>query len=138
LTTQTNLNTSTPFWLFLCSLVAIWLGVIIGQPVLGQVASLSDLAGSANPYFIPDHAALLYIAAPLVVLGACILFFSPGMLLILAMNSAKSLGQWVLFGFVVSLVGISMAAGIFQAISHQPLQGTAFAWLVVILSASFL
>jgi len=114
--------------------VAIWLGVIIGQPVLGQVASLSDLAGSANPYFIPDHAALLYIAAPLVVLGACILFFSPGMLLILAMNSAKSLGQWVLFGFGVSLVGISLAAGIFQAISHQPLQGTAFAWLVVILS----
>ena len=135
LSTQPNIKTSTPFRLFLGGLVAFWLVALIGQQVLGQVANLADLAGSSNPYFIPEQAALLYVAAPLTVLGACILFLSPGMLLILAMNSAKSLGQWILYGFGVSLVGISITAGIVQAFLHRPLQGMAFGWLVVILSA---
>ncbi len=89
------------------------------------------MADSIHPYFRPDYAFILYLWSPLVVMSACLLFLSPGLFLSLALNSAKGIGQWVLTGFVLSLVVISFAAGITQSVIGNSLRGIWFAWVVV-------
>ncbi len=111
-------------------LVLAWLPGIIGSRAVGNAAALYPLAESANPYFVPAHAGLLYLWSPLVVASACILFLSPGLLFSLAVNGAKGPERWVLTGFASSLILVSFSAAVVQAILGRPLQGVSFALVV--------
>lgn len=117
---------------FLASSLAIsWLPVLFGKNLIHKVSDLAHLAGSANPYFIPQHGWLIYVQVPLVLLSAIVFFLTPGLLLALLVKPVYSLETWVLYGFTISLVLISTAAAIVQKIIAQPLQGFPFALVVI-------
>jgi hypothetical protein len=117
-------------WLFAAIAVA-WLPALLGADAVRSVAALFPLASLPQPYFVPEHAWLLYIWTPIVVASACILFLSPGLFLALALGAAKSVGEWVLSALALSIVVVSLAAGIVQWLMASPLQGSAFAWVVI-------
>jgi hypothetical protein len=108
-----------------------WLPVLFLNGALDSAASLFPLANSAHPYIVFEHALTLYILAPLEVLSAFILLLSPGLLLSIALNAAKGIGEWVLTGFTLSLVLVSAAAGTVQWIIGRPLKDTAFLTVIV-------
>ncbi|HEY7317474.1 MAG TPA: hypothetical protein VIE89_07860 [Candidatus Binatia bacterium] len=112
-------------------LVVGGLPALIGRNALQSAAALFPLAESAHPYFVPSHAGLLYFWTPLVAMSACLLFLTPGLLLSLALDAAKGVGQWVLSALALSLVTISSAAAIVQSLMGTPLRGGVFAAVVV-------
>ncbi|MBW7990527.1 MAG: hypothetical protein FVQ84_10995, partial [Planctomycetes bacterium] len=111
-----------------------WLPVLFGLNTIKSVTALYPLANSAHPYFVPEHAVKLYLLTPLVVMSSCLLFLSPGLFLSLALNSAKSLGQWIFTSLAISLILISSVTGIVQSIMEKPLRDGWFATVVVIIS----
>src|SRR3972149_607093 len=121
------------FRLFAVVVVA-WLPALLGREAISSVAALYPLANSANPYFVAKHAALPYICSPIVVASACFLFLSPGLFLSLALDGAKGVAQWVLTSLAISLVVVSVTAGIVQSLSAIALRGEAFAVVVVVCS----
>ncbi len=108
-----------------------WLPALIGSDAVRSAAMLFPLANSINPYFAPEHAWTLYLWAPLVAASACLLFLSPGLFLSIALNSAQSVGHWILSGFALSLVVVSVATGISQWVMGAPLRDGAFAAVVI-------
>lgn len=116
--------------LFVITTVA-WLPALITPDVVRSAAALFPLANSTNPYFVPGHAWTLYLWAPVVVASACLLFLSPGLFLSIAVNSAHSIGHWILSGLALSLIVISVVTGIVQWIMGNPLRDGAFAAVVV-------
>jgi hypothetical protein len=119
----------------LSAVIAVaWLPALFGHDAVQSAAARFALANSANPYFVPDQAWILYIWTPLVVASACLLFLSPGLFLSLALNAATGVGRWVLTGFALSLVILSVAAAAVQWIVGSPLLGSAFAVVVVVCS----
>jgi hypothetical protein len=69
--------------------VAISLGA---SGVLRRVADLYPTTLPAHPYFVPEHAALLYIAMPIVALATIGMLLAPGFLLVLATGGGDRLG----------------------------------------------
>ncbi len=112
------------------------LPVLFGRGAVKAAANLYPLADSAQPYFAPAYAGLLYVWSPLVVISAGCLLLTPGLLLALALNSAKNAGQWVLSGFALSLIIVSAAAGAVQFVINTPLRDGAF--VAVVLGCSVL
>jgi len=108
-----------------------WLPVIFGKDIVQQVSAMYPLAESNNPYFVPQQIWSLYIWTPVVVLSACLLFLSPGLFLSLAFNSAGSVGHWVLNGFALSLLVISISTAILQSIIGTSIRGDAFIAVVI-------
>ncbi|MCP4609839.1 MAG: hypothetical protein GY845_14115 [Planctomycetes bacterium] len=124
-------------WCAIClfSIIAIgWLPLLLGLNTIQSIASLYPLANSTHPYFVPEHAVKLYLLMPLVVMSSCLLFLSPGLFLSLALNSAKSLGQWIFTSLALSLILISSVTGFVQSIMGKPLRGGWFASVVVLIS----
>ena len=105
---------------------------------IGDAAALYPLAGTSHPYWVPSHAVLLYLRAPAVILSACILLLTPGLLLALAGGVARSMAGWVLAGFMISIVVVSTAAGIVQGLIRTPLVHGAFAATVAACSVACL
>ncbi len=93
-------------------------------------AALHGLAAWSQPYFLPQHAGLLYGAVPLVVLSAYVLLLAPGLLLALSAGVAARLEAWLLAALAISLVLVSVVAGAVQAILGSPLEGGAFVLVV--------
>jgi hypothetical protein len=102
------------------------LPVLLFPDVVARAAALYHLADSANPWFLPGHAALLYGAVPLVVLSAIALLLAPGLLLTLALGRSRNTADWLLHGFVISVLVVSGAAAAVQAVLARPLRGTGF------------
>lgn len=111
-----------------------WLPAIFGRDTIQRVSELAYLAGTANPYFVPQYGGLVYLRSPVVILSAFIFFLSPGLLFALLVKSVRSLPVWVLYGFTISLVLISSSAAIIQQVVAQPLQGLPFALVVIAFS----
>jgi hypothetical protein len=111
-----------------------WIPVLIGRGVIQSVSSLHAYAASGHPYFVPEHALALYFWSPLVVASACIFLLTPGLLLALALNRGQSVGNWVLYGFALSIAVDSAAAGVVQTLVDGPLLGATFAAVIVICS----
>jgi hypothetical protein len=120
--------------LLLTGLFACWLPVLLLRDTIADVAALHELARTAQAYFVPEHAFLLYVQSPLVVLSACVLLMTPGLVAALALGRARSVDDWVLHGFALSLVGISLAAAGAQAVA--PLGPSGF--VAVILACTLL
>lgn len=112
---------------FFGCLVAGWLPAIIHPDAITRVASLYPLAESARPYLLAEHGVLLYLWAPMVVISGCLLFLSPGLLLALALNASRRVGEWILHGLAASLLFISPVVIVLESVVGHPLKGSAFA-----------
>jgi hypothetical protein len=121
-------------------LASTWLPALLAPQWVRAAAELVNLERPPASFLL-DRPGLLFLGAPLVVLSACILLLSPGLLLAIALNRGKSLAEWLLFGFALSLTIVSVAAGIVQGLLGTPLVGWRFAAVVIacsLLSAGFL
>jgi hypothetical protein len=120
----------------LAVLVLLWLPALVGRQAVGDAVNLYPLVFSANPYFHPEHALLLYLWSPLVALSACVLLLSPGLLLVAAYGAARNAGQWILHGLAVSIVLISAVTAALQSAMGSPPLGGGFVALVIACSAA--
>jgi hypothetical protein len=111
-------------------LAAAWLPALLAPRWVGAAAELVT-PDRMPAYFPMERPGLLFLGAPVVVLSACILLLSPGLLLAIALNRGKNLAEWLLFGFALSLTIVSAAAGIAQSLLGAPLQGGRFAGVVI-------
>ena len=104
--------------------------IVLGSDVVSVAAGLYGWAKSAHPYFVPEHAVLLYVVAPIVTLSAFMLVLTPGLLLSISLNAAKSLGQWLVSALALSIFVISLGCEVVESIIGAPLRGLAFVALV--------
>ena len=103
---------------------------IVFRDVVPRAATLYGLASWPNPYFVPEHAALLYGATPLVVLSSCVLLLAPGLLLALAAGAGARIERWFLAALAISLVVVSAVTAITQALVGLRVQEGTFLALV--------
>lgn len=118
------------------ALVLLSLPAFLATGVGPAVSDLSLRIDASNSYFSWLDPGLLYIAMPLSVIGAIILVMSPGLLGVLALGRGRSLWSWLLEGFAISLVAISVTTAVVQAIVGQPLVGAPFVLLVLLLTSA--
>ncbi len=110
--------------------ILTWLGTLS----VPSVIAMDALADGANPYFVLEHALLLYLWTPLVILAACAAFLAPGLLISLRFNQGQdSFGIWVLKGFVWSIVTLPLMTLLLQLILGAPLSTMSFFLGLVIL-----
>jgi len=107
--------------LLIASLPALFAG-----DVAAAMEAMRDRVDAGSPYFSTTRIAVLYGSLPLVVLGSMVAVMAPGLLLMLVAGRPRSLESWVLKGFAASLVTVSAAAGVTQALLGTPLAGPAF------------
>lgn len=115
--------------------VLILLGLpalIFGPPVIEAAAGLHALAYNPAPYFVPGHAPLLYLATPLVALSGCALLLGPGLMLAIALGRARTLAEWIAFGFTLSFAILTLGAMLVQEILGQPLTGAMFGLMALV------
>ncbi len=117
-------------WRLFGVLAVASLPCLLNSGAVQSAAALHAFAESARPYFVPAHAGLLYLWAPAVAISACIFLLTPGLLLSLALGVSESAGRWMLSGFTLSLVVLSVATGTVQSLMGRPLRGGAFMLLV--------
>ena len=116
------------------ALAVAWIPVLIDAEAVEQAARLHPLANSANPYFVPSHAFLLYLRAPLAALSGIVLCLSPGLILALARKTSSDISRWLVSGFGLSLGSVSAVSGTVQAFLSEPVRGLGFKVLLVICS----
>jgi hypothetical protein len=102
------------------------------------VAALHTLSGPDAPWIPARAAGLVLVAAPLAAGGAIVLLMAPGLLLALALDRASTAEEWVLDGFVLSLISVSACAALGQMVIGRPLVGGAFVAAVLLLAAGAL
>ncbi|MCZ6651383.1 MAG: hypothetical protein O7D35_12030, partial [Acidobacteria bacterium] len=105
--------------------------MLLARGAVEAIASLAPLATSPQAYFIPSHAALLYIGVPLVVVSSFLLFLSPGLFVVLALGIRGGITRWILTGFAASLVVFACVCTTVEAIHGSALRGVAFMVLQV-------
>jgi hypothetical protein len=115
-------------------LALFWMPVLFSASRVVENAGLFQLAEMPNPYFVAAHAATLYFWSPLVVLSACILFLSPGLLLSIGFNASHGFERWMLCSIALSILALSTITGAIQSILGAPLRGWSFAILVIVCS----
>jgi hypothetical protein len=113
------------------ALIALSLPAVVGAGVVARVSALDALASAPRPYFVPGHFLLLYIVAPIVVVSACVLVLAPGLLLALALGRGERFGEWIVAGLALSLLVVSVVAGVVQAAIGSTLGGVAFGGVVL-------
>jgi len=124
---------------FALLLVGLWIPSLLDRGAIESVADLHALAKAPNPYFVPEHAWLLYVRAPLAALSAWILCLTPGLLLTPSLVDDLGVNRWLLYGFSLSLIIISPLVALAQALAGSPITGVGFiAFLVVISLLCFL
>lgn len=108
----------------------------LGSATLPQLGDLNTFADSANPYFVPGQALYLYIWVPVVTLATCVTLLAPGLLLSLGMSrGSDSFGIWILKGFALSVLVISLMIAGMHAFLGTPVVGFAFALALALLIA---
>jgi len=112
-------------------LFAASLPAILDPGAIERAALLFPLADSPNPFFQPGYLGLLAVWYPLVSLSAMALILAPGLLLAVALGTARNLGEWLLHGFGFSLVIIALADGVIDHGFGADLRGGAFGLMVL-------
>jgi len=108
-----------------------WIPIFLDAEAVSRAAELFPLSLSQQPYFIPDHAWLLYIWAPVVVASGNILLMSPGLCLALTFKPlATRASGWLVSGMLLSLVTVSAAVESAEAMLGMPIDGISFAALI--------
>jgi hypothetical protein len=119
--------------LLAAAIALLSLPALLANGVVARAAALNVLAQRPDPFVIPEHAGLLYVAVPIVAVSACVLFLAPGLFLALALGRGDDIGEWVVSGLAISIVIVSIVAGVAQA-AGLPVRGAGFAWLVALLT----
>ena len=101
--------------------------------VPGLVHDASDLAVASRLSF--GEVALAWGVAPVVGLSAFLLVLAPGLYAAIALGRTRSFEQWLLDGFLLSLVGVSVLSGLAQAIAGDLLRGAAYGVFLLALAA---
>lgn len=107
------------------AILYFWSGVI------GAAAREIRLAYGSHPYFVPEHAFLLYFAAPVIALSAGVLLLSPGLFLSRATGASEDLPEWMISGLIFSIGIVSIVTTITQELMGTPLRGTSFLCIVL-------
>ena len=118
--------------LFTAILALALLPVLVDRGAIAAAAELYAVAKTANPYWVPSHAILLYVRAPLVGLSACILVMSPGLLLAIAAGITRTVEKWLVAALILNLVVVSVFAAGVQWVKGAPLVGASFVAVVLI------
>jgi len=116
------------FLVLVIASIPVWIGVDSFEAIV----SLHPWANSASPFFIAEHGFLLYLWAPLVALSSFVLLLTPGLSLALMTHQPRNVAEWILVGFVASLVLLSLVLGIVQSAQETPLTGLASLKLISI------
>ncbi|MBL8961112.1 MAG: hypothetical protein JNJ98_14750 [Gemmatimonadetes bacterium] len=99
------------------------LGGIPAVLLPGAVADASRAGPSAGP--------TAWLVVPVVALSSVILVMAPGLLAALALRRTRSLAQWLVDGCLLSVVGVSVASGLAQALVGEALRGRGYASFVL-------
>jgi hypothetical protein len=96
--------------------------LLLFKPAASSVAHLYPAALPPHPYFVPEHALLLYVELPLAVLSAVVLLLAPGVFAVLAAGGETRVAPLLLKGFVAAF-GIhfcvtSLAKGLGLTLLH--------------------
>lgn len=101
-----------------------------------QAAALHPLVEGRPAYFLPDHALLLYVLVPVAFVSASILFLAPGLFLAFAWGRAERAGSWLLTALAISIVLVSLLAGVATQLARRPVTGAGFGLLCLALAAA--
>ncbi|HEX4933126.1 MAG TPA: hypothetical protein VFV33_08110, partial [Gemmatimonadaceae bacterium] len=112
-------------------LAALSLPALLGTSAVRTGGALWRLGAGPHPYWVPAEALLLYVWIPVVVVSACALFLAPGLLAVQALRAANSFGDWVLRGFALSIVLVSLTATVVQSVTGATVAGRGFAVLIL-------
>lgn len=122
-----RVQTRRSIWLLAGGLGLTYLLTWLGSFTVPMVAAMEALADGPSPYFVFEHAALLYLWTPLAVLAACLAFLAPGLLISLRFNRGKDrLGIWALKGFAWSVLALPLMTLVLQLVFGAPLSPLAF------------
>lgn len=105
-----------------------------GLSRIGAAVALHDLAALPNPYWVPEHALLLYVLAPLASLGLCLFFLAPGLLLAAAFGRPGGLAVWGLQGLALALLLLVPVPALVETLTGATLRGRDFLLLVLVLA----
>lgn len=108
----------------------------IGHSAVAHAASLHELAAGPSPYFVPEHAFLLYLWTPLVVAGASVFLMAPGLLLAIALNRSGDPWRWVSAAFALSCLSLSAATAAVQQALGRPVTAESFLSVVAACTAA--
>jgi hypothetical protein len=108
-------------------ILAAWTPALIDPSAVQRAAALYEVAENSQSYFVYSELLTLYLWVPVVVLSACILFLSPGMLSVLALQRLQpTLDELLVKGFVASTLLVSTVAGVLQILPGSVGQGRSF------------
>ena len=119
---------------FALLLFGLWIPALLDSGAVEAVSNLHHLAKSSSPYFILDHAWLLYIRAPLAGISGWVMCLTPGLLLTPLLCDDLGVNRWFLYGFSLSLVVVSPITVAAQSVAGGPLTGPAFITLLSLVS----
>lgn len=110
--------------------------VIASLPLIvfaGSVAGMAALHNLVVPggSWLPLESARPLLMALMEVAGALALLFAPGLLFALALDRARTVSEWVLHAFALSLIVVSVAAALVQFAVGEPLRRSGFILAVV-------
>lgn len=107
---------STIFGLALLANVGLWrfAGVVTGAEALFPGAL------PPRPYFVPQHAVLLYLAVPLTLLLSVVVTLLPAALLTLAYGAADTVAGWIARSFLAAFVLNLPAFALVRAVQGFP------------------
>ena len=116
--------------LLTAAIAAGWAPALAGSDVIADLALLYPLAAGSDSFFVSvfvfGFGFALYVWTPLVVASATLLLFTPGLLLALAVNRARTLESWIVSAFALSLPATSIAAAVPQLLLQRPITGWSF------------
>ncbi|HXI19756.1 MAG TPA: hypothetical protein VNH46_01645, partial [Gemmatimonadales bacterium] len=100
--------------------------VILTMRAVSRVAGLFPDAVPAHPYFLPAHAGLLYVVAPIAVLAACVFLLLPGVTLALALGGDARLGPLLLKGLALTFPLHTLAEWVVRTVHGGPMTPDGF------------
>lgn len=107
-------------------LVACAAPSLLAQQIGPAFDELYHQVDHGSPYFPSVSPLLVYIGMPLVVFGSLVLVMLPGLLAAMALGASRTVEEWVVKGFAISLVGLSAVTQLVQALVGEPLTGYGF------------
>lgn len=87
---------------------------------LAKVAALFPDTLPDNPYFVPEHAFLLYVLTPVLLLAALVVLVAPGVFLVLAGGRTRDPAPLFLKGTLVAFVLNIVAFGVLKLLPGPP------------------
>ncbi|MFN0178569.1 MAG: hypothetical protein ACKVZ0_07180 [Gemmatimonadales bacterium] len=117
----------------LAIIAVAWLPLLAGIDSIPRAAALVAPGIGPHPYFVPDHAWLLYLIVPLVAASAGVAVMTPGLLLTWS-SRREGLGVWIMRASGVSLVVVSIGASLSGVLLGAPVTGQMFVAVLALLS----